>query len=417
MSVGSNDLIFKAISGFSGYNSGMHQPDEYEADLQPRGYPYNKDIWLKDLQSMAGGYKTSDVGTVGAVGSASYSAGVYTVTGSGADIWGTADAFRYVYQPVTGDSSITARVTGVQDVDPTHNSKGGVMIRETLSAGSKEANANFRNVFGVDLLSRVTTGGISTSTGQFATTAPYWVRMTRAGSLFTGLRSPDGVTWTTMGTATISMASDAYIGLAVCSRDDGLLCTSTFDHVSVVQLPSPWQTADIGAVGASGSAIDPNGTFSVTGSGTDIWNTADEFRYVYQTASGDCSITARVTGIEYSDATAKAGVMIRETLNANSRHVMAVFRHDSGAELIQRTVTGGPSSSAGSFAAPVPFWLRVTRAGNVFTAYRSPDGSTWTSMGTATIAMSASTFIGLAVCSHNDGVLCTSTFDNVTAVP
>ena len=78
-----------------------------------------------------------DVGTVGATGSSSHSAGTYTVVGSGADIWGTADGIQFLYRSMTGDGQLTARVTGVQN---THaNAKAGVMFRDTLAANSAHA--------------------------------------------------------------------------------------------------------------------------------------------------------------------------------------------------------------------------------------------------------------------------------------
>src|SRR5262249_15017482 len=79
----------------------------------------------------------SDVGAVGAAGSASHSSGVFTVRGSGADIWGNADGFQFVYQPLNGNGQIVARVTAVQNTDPW--AKAGGMIRETLAAGSRHA--------------------------------------------------------------------------------------------------------------------------------------------------------------------------------------------------------------------------------------------------------------------------------------
>lgn len=89
-------------------------------------------------------------------------------------------------------------------------------------------------------------------------------------------------------------------------------------------LPAPWVTQDIGAVGATGSATYSSGTFTVTGSGADIWGTADEFRYVYQTASGDCEIKGRVVTQGNTNPWAKSGVMIRETLTAGSKHGMMI---------------------------------------------------------------------------------------------
>ena len=55
----------------------------------------------------------------GLTGSATFQAGTgtYSVTGAGADIWGTADAFRFVYQPLSGDGQIVARVATVQNTN------------------------------------------------------------------------------------------------------------------------------------------------------------------------------------------------------------------------------------------------------------------------------------------------------------
>jgi hypothetical protein len=64
-----------------------------------------------------------------------------------------------------------------------------------------------------------------------------------------------------------------------------------------------------------------------------------------------------------------------------------------------------------------PYWLKIVRSGNTFTSYRSPTGTNWVSLGSQTITMGANVYIGLGVTSHNDGTLCTATFDNVTATP
>jgi hypothetical protein len=81
------------------------------------------------------------------------------------------------------------------------------------------------------------------------------------------------------------------------------------------------QDPDVGAVAVAGSATsDSSGTFTVRGSGEDVWGTADEFHFVYIQLTGDMQVVARVTGVEFTDGWAKAGLMIRETLNANSRN-------------------------------------------------------------------------------------------------
>jgi regulation of enolase protein 1 (concanavalin A-like superfamily) len=366
--------------------------------------------------SLPAPWQTSDIGAVGAAGSASYSSGTFTVVGSGVDIQGTADEFRYVYQSVSGDCDIKARVTGVGNTNPW--AKAGVMIRETLTAGSKHAHMIVSRSSGVEFLWRSSTGGTS-SQSLAAGATPLWVRVVRSGNTFTGYKSTDGVTWTTVGTATVTMTTSVYIGLAVTAHNDGALCTSTFDNVTVlVGLPSPWQTSDIGAVGATGRASYSGGTFTVVGSGADIQGTADEFRYVYQTASGDCETKARVATVQNTNPWAKAGVMIRETLAANSKQALISLTPGNGVEFLWRATTGGTCSQAIDTAASAPYWIRVVRSGNTFTAYKSTNGTSWTQVGTSqTITMSTSVYIGLSVTSHADGTLCTSTFDNVTAVP
>jgi len=87
-------------------------------------------------------------------------------------------------------------------------------------------------------------------------------------------------------------------------------------------LPSPWINQDVGSTGAAGSASYGSGTFTVRGSGADIWDVADAFQFVYQPLSGDGQIIARVLSVQNTNTYAKAGVMLRESLTAGSRHVI-----------------------------------------------------------------------------------------------
>ena len=187
-------------------------------------------------QSLPTGWSTSDIGTLGATGSASYSSGTFTVSGAGADIWNGADAFRFVYTPMTGDGSIVADVTSVQYV--ANWTKAGVMMRDTLDPGSRHAFMLVSAGKGLAFQRRVTTGGLSTSTAGPAAAAPYFVKLTRAGSTFTAMVSSNGSTWTTVGSDTISMASTIYVGLAVSSHVQGTLARATFASVAVAPASS-----------------------------------------------------------------------------------------------------------------------------------------------------------------------------------
>ena len=184
-------------------------------------------------------------------------------------------------------------------------------------------------------------------------------------------------------------------------------------------LPAGWASQDIGSVGATGSVTyDANSAaFTVSGSGADIWGSADEFRYVLYPLSGDGAITARVATLQNTNAWAKAAVMIRESVAANAAQASTIVSAGKGLAFQRRITTGGASTNtAGSFAS-APYWVRMERSGDTFTASASPDGTNWTVVGTETIPMAADALIGLAVTSHNDGVVATATFDQVTVTP
>jgi autotransporter-associated beta strand protein len=657
------------------------------------------DVGVYDLivNDLPAGWGSADVGSVGSPGTAGHDAatGTFTVSGSGADINGTADSFRFAYQTLTGDGSIVARV--VQNQNTNAFSKVGVEIRETLATGSKHVAMVTTASSGSQLISRASTGGSSTTvTGTAAAFAPTWVRLVRSGNVITAARSADGVTWTTVGSVTVSMTSTVYIGLLTCSRDTAKLNVARFTNVSLTgtinaaaptnalaapagvavtrgtgtalavswqalagatgyviersddgvdfvdagtttaatttwtdanlagsmryyyrvratdatgrsvasaianainrpsavtnatvrslntsqlvldwrdrsgdtgyrierstdnvtftqiatvgtnvpsyastglavgtnywfritpmspfgdsvptvisgstrlsavgatsftaktssalsiqwtavtaatgyrierstdgttfstlanvgngvltysdttvaplgeyyyrviatnatavgmnsalpifaavpaatPLPAPWVSADIGSVPGTGAAGVSSGTYTMVASGSDIWGTADAFRYTYQPLIGDGSIVARVASMESTGGWAKIGVMIRESVAANSRHAMVVVSPSNSVAMQHRSSTGGSSTSiAGPAGLAAPYWVRLVRAGNVLTGSVSPDGTTWTQVGSVTIAMGSSVLVGLSANSNSNTLLNKSTFTNVT---
>jgi len=178
----------------------------------------------------------------------------------------------------------------------------------------------------------------------------------------------------------------------------------------------PWQQKDIGATAAAGNAGVRGQTFIVTGSGNDVWGNIDEFHFVYQEISGDLEIRARVASMTLTDPWAKAGVMIRNTLDDNSIHAMMVMSAANGLAFQRRTSTGGSSSHTAGTNAAAPYWVKLTRSGSRITAYESEAGTSWTQVGVVTISMPDPVYVGLMVTAHNDGVLCEARFDNVELV-
>jgi regulation of enolase protein 1 (concanavalin A-like superfamily) len=153
------------------------------------------------------------------------------VKASGVDIWGTADAFHFVYQPLAGDGSIVARVASVTPANAW--SKAGVMVRETLDPGSAHAFMLVSSAKGVALQWRPSTGGTSLSAGGTLSAPPRWVRLDRSGDTITGFESADGVNWTMVTTTNIPMAQNVFVGLAATSHTTSAQTTATIDNVSI----------------------------------------------------------------------------------------------------------------------------------------------------------------------------------------
>jgi len=174
---------------------------------------------------------TEDIGATGTSDSASYSNGVFTVSGGNGDIQGTSDNFRYVDESTSGNWTVVAQVTSITDVDSW--GKAGVMIR-----ASTAANAVYAGIFvtvgdGIAWQYRTKAGGNTTAVAA-DDYGLYWVKIVQSGSSFSGYYSTNGTSWTKVGSSvTISaMPSSATAGLAVSSDTAGDLCTATFANVT-----------------------------------------------------------------------------------------------------------------------------------------------------------------------------------------
>ena len=132
---------------------------------------------------------------------------------------------------LAGDGTIVARVASEQNVSTWV--KAGVMIRETLSAGSAHAFMLVSPAKGTAFQRRTATGGASVSTSGPMATAPRWVKLTRTGQTIAAYDSVDGVTWTLVGTDTIPMGPAVFVGVAVTSHNVAATATATFDNVNI----------------------------------------------------------------------------------------------------------------------------------------------------------------------------------------
>ena len=176
-----------------------------------------------------------------------------------------------------------------------------------------------------------------------------------------------------------------------------------------------------GYPGSVGSFVEsPAGTYTMTASGADIWLVngveADEFHFAYKMLTGAGSIVAKVNSVDNTNVWAKAGVMIRETLNPDSAHAMMVVTPASGVSFQRRPATADTSVGDTVAAIAAPHWVKIDRtiSGN-FTASHSTNGTTWEMVGTPQgIPMSSNVYIGLALTSHDAALTCEAVFSNVT---
>ena len=453
-------------------------------------------------------WTSQDIGTVNSAGNAGTIGTGIKLTSAGNDIWGTADSFHFAYIPMTGDGTIVARVATQES---THEwAKAGVMMRESLASNSSQVSVVLSPRHGAALFTRASTGAATTSTNTDGPFAPHWVKLVRSGATFTGYSSPDGITWTQVGTPmAIAMTNQIYVGLANASHVTATNI-ATFDSISAPGLSTPlplapaglvatagngsvglswkatanatsynikrattsggpyatissatttvyidetalndtacyyvitavnpagesassrevsatpsslllppgWVDQDIGSVGFTGGASYSAGTFSIKGSGSDIWGTADGFNYCYQTVSGDGAIVARVTSVQNTSSYAKASVMFRESTLANSAHVSMQVNPNGSVDFTYRTAAGASSADAGWTGIGTPKWVKLVRSGTSFSGYYSSNGTSWTQLGTAiTIPLSNDMLAGMAVSAVNNSALNTSTIDNVS---
>ncbi len=369
------------------------------------------------------GWASRDVGSTGITGGVAVSSGTWTVAGSGANIWGTSDEFRFAYQQITGDVDFSVRLDSLEDAQ--NWSKAGLMIRETLSGNSRNAFLTLIPDSGVFMQSRSTQGGGTARLTGRAGDAPVWLRLIRRGNQFTGYLSSNGTSWTTAGTVTNNMADAAYVGLAVTSRADSVVTTARFTNLrftsgsgsgsGTTTLPAPWAGRDVGSPTLAGSSSAAGGTFTVAAGGENIWGTSDQFHFVYQPLQGDVEVIARVASLQRADPWSKAGVMIRESLTDDSRNAFMMASGTEGWRFQRRIAAGDDTYRDDGPSGDAPGWARLVREGNLFTAYYSRDGQTWSLVGSDTISMASRVYVGVAVSSHRTTARATATFTNLTA--
>jgi hypothetical protein len=254
-------------------------------------------------------------------------------------------------------------------------------------------------------------------------------------------RSTDGVNFTAI--ATVGPYTTSYIDARFSAPVYYRVESVNGDGVpglpsNVLKINSQGQfvAQDVGAVGFPGNTTFDQGSraYSVTASGSDIWDVADSMQFVYKPLSGDGEIVARVVSIQNPDFWTKAGVMIRGDTSPGAPDAFMLetgpnFNHNEPIFQWRTNGGGGTSDSDNHFTpttpfVPQPMWVRLDRVGNTFFGYWAvdtvnPQGvhvpGPWQNIGgPQTVNMPTNAFVGLALTAHNNGTTANAVFDNVT---
>ena len=373
-------------------------------------------------------WNCGDVGNPVLVGDQSLSQATWTLKGAGKDIWRAADQFHFVWQQLPGNSTVSARLDTQAKTDPL--TKAGIMLRTNTSADSPYYAVFVTPNAGLTVQYRTIQGlNAQIITQNKAFTVPTYLRVARWNNIFTTYVSPDGVAWTPLNgsSATMNINGAMLGGVVVTSHIATSLGSATFDSVSAVNtaVPAPtacptgWNCDDIGYPSPAGSQLFNKGTWTLQGGGFDIYFKVDQFHYVWQSLAGDGAVSAHITAVTSMNGNeyAKSGVMLRQSTDMSSPYYAALVTPDHGVFVQYRRQQG---ATTGEVLLPdtykVPIYLKVGRTGDIFTAYTSEDGVTWTAVPGSSIEINIDgpMMAGLAVTSHNPGSLSVVTFDSVS---
>lgn len=177
---------------------------------------------------------------------------------------------------------------------------------------------------------------------------------------------------------------------------------------------------NIGGATPAGTATYADGKWTVQGAGAEIWGASDSCYFAYKALSGDGSIIAKVDAVQNTSPSAKAGVMMRTSLDQGApRAWMAITNRIQAEQNMQNLAVYG-GNNYGNKTLPIAsatpsYWVKLERVGNVITGYISPDGSNWaaTDVGRINAPLPETIYVGLVVSSVVNGTLNRSVFSNV----
>jgi hypothetical protein len=189
--------------------------------------------------------------------------------------------------------------------------------------------------------------------------------------------------------------------------------------VRVIDLSTNWSLNDIGSPVTPSWAKETASVLTVASPGTGVSGSTDQFGFVSAAITGDLQITAQLTNMGPVTTGSLGGIMVRDRTTSGARNVFFSFAPlaASGLKLSCRAIDQSTTANVVSATVAGAPWLRLVRLGNVFTAYYSLDGNTWTNIGSVTATMNSSVQAGLAVASGSTDTAAQTNFRNVLIEP
>src|SRR3989440_8014577 len=375
------------------------------------------------------GWSCQDIGNPTPAGSETVSGNTWRVNAGGAGSGGTADQFRFTARKVSGDSQVSAKVVSQQTTGG--SAQAGLMVRQSSGPASpyyaiflqpnNRLVVQYRQAFG---------GATTTVTQTNPASLALDIVIQRDVDPFHAAISSDGATYTLVpgDSATIPMPAVTMEGVALSSGTQGIRDTVAYAAVNIqspgtppnppappTPCPGGWRCSDIGNPALGGDQALSGGTWTLKGAGNDINGNADQFHYVRQSLATNGSISAHILTQTNTNASAKAGVMLRQGTNADSAYYAAFVTPGNGIVVQYRPTQGLSSRVRGEITVAAASLIMIARSSNIYCTYTSSDGANWSYVtGTCfTLSLNSPTLAGLAVTSQSTGTMSTATFDTV----
>lgn len=349
--------------------------------------------------------------------------GTFAIDTTASDVWQGTDQYGSIYVPSGAGPNNSTTVEVATQEDSGEWVKAGIMLRNSIhGAGSSLGYCALAVTpeHGVNLMSDTNSdGGLDTDVGQAGLSGPIWLRLVRnGGSAVTGYYSTDGTNWTSVGTATCAGANS--------TEDVGLFSTSysatQAGHVVFANFSSSNSPYKTFSNTQSTLVNDANGNFTIDSAGIDVWGGTDQYAAIYDPGAADTSSTTTVKVTDQADSGewVKAGIMLRNSIpgaGSSLGYCALAVIPEHGVDLMSDTNSdGGLDTGVGPSGLSAPIWLRLVRTGATSVAgYYSTNGTSWTSVGTATCSgANSAEDVGLFSTSYAAGVSGHVSFSNLS---